>query len=496
MSEQLCLSKHALHSVDLQLTEPQARRDAIAGSIAFPILSLPVEITALIFTHCLPDDPLESGSEIPALVLSAVCRDWREIVLARALFWSSWSLDVDRPGGARDTTFIQMWLRRARSNLINVRLYHRDCPGQDDEWIDDPWWDRVNERLPAALDVVFGLQERLESLEISFPSSTLARYLPDEVPADGFPVLKRLVLGSAAEAEGGGNLADHEHFPITYFRAAPQLECATLIRSEDCTFLDLFFIELPFEQLTDFEGTMFSASGALEVLRTTPDLVQATFHLTRGSPLSRGEPFLLARMISLSLWSAGTGASPTDVLDYLVLPDLKLLAMGKETRPNVEHQPSVVERLVERSGCSITHLSLASWPARSVVYTLLHLPSLENLDLHEYTQPQAEEVLRALTCWMNDTSAESNHLGSRLTCFALHCERRRFDRQFSYNAMLDFLYAVTDRPEGVLTLRSFEMEWTGIFPPAGPSRDVLSKLRGLTALGLNIDLHPFDIHSE
>ncbi|KAJ7181097.1 hypothetical protein C8R46DRAFT_844421, partial [Mycena filopes] len=45
----------------------------------YPILTLPVEITAEIFTHCLPDTPAPPSVRIVPLLLARICRQWRNI---------------------------------------------------------------------------------------------------------------------------------------------------------------------------------------------------------------------------------------------------------------------------------------------------------------------------------------------------------------------------------------------------------------------------------
>ncbi|KAJ7166786.1 hypothetical protein C8R46DRAFT_842675, partial [Mycena filopes] len=54
----------------------------------YPILTLrPVEITAEIFIHCLPDTPAPPSVRIAPLLLARICRQWRDIVYSTSRLW-------------------------------------------------------------------------------------------------------------------------------------------------------------------------------------------------------------------------------------------------------------------------------------------------------------------------------------------------------------------------------------------------------------------------
>ncbi|KAJ7751691.1 hypothetical protein B0H16DRAFT_1225672, partial [Mycena metata] len=53
----------------------------------YPILTLPVELTAEIFVHCLPDDPVPPSGKVAPMLLGRICRKWRNIAKGTPRLW-------------------------------------------------------------------------------------------------------------------------------------------------------------------------------------------------------------------------------------------------------------------------------------------------------------------------------------------------------------------------------------------------------------------------
>ncbi|KAJ6528359.1 hypothetical protein DFH09DRAFT_805574, partial [Mycena vulgaris] len=56
----------------------------------YPLLSRTAKILAKIFIHCLPDQPIRTPwptPHSPPLLLSQICRRWRETVLNTSVLW-------------------------------------------------------------------------------------------------------------------------------------------------------------------------------------------------------------------------------------------------------------------------------------------------------------------------------------------------------------------------------------------------------------------------
>ncbi|KAJ7129240.1 hypothetical protein C8R44DRAFT_533755, partial [Mycena epipterygia] len=74
-----------LNVMENQLKHLQLQLDAIT----YPVLTIPLEITAEIFVHCLPTtrrSDVLNPEEAP-LLLTHVCRAWREIAISTPSLW-------------------------------------------------------------------------------------------------------------------------------------------------------------------------------------------------------------------------------------------------------------------------------------------------------------------------------------------------------------------------------------------------------------------------
>ncbi|KAI0345937.1 hypothetical protein BDW22DRAFT_1353574 [Trametopsis cervina] len=92
--------------------------------VAAAIDRLPVELLIQIFVHC---SRLASGSSLPQLVISEVCRFWREIVLNTPHAWQQISLD-DRQRSIRAShTQAALWLDRSQSLPVDIHINLEDA---------------------------------------------------------------------------------------------------------------------------------------------------------------------------------------------------------------------------------------------------------------------------------------------------------------------------------------------------------------------------------
>ncbi|KAJ7646296.1 hypothetical protein DFH06DRAFT_997714, partial [Mycena polygramma] len=81
-----------LEALDRQQRELQME----LAHIIYPVLTLPAEITSRIFVACLPDaGRVQYGRDVAPLLLSQICRQWREIAISSSELWAS--VDLSRP---------------------------------------------------------------------------------------------------------------------------------------------------------------------------------------------------------------------------------------------------------------------------------------------------------------------------------------------------------------------------------------------------------------
>ncbi|KAG1845861.1 hypothetical protein DFJ58DRAFT_632477, partial [Suillus subalutaceus] len=89
---------------------------------------LPTEVLSQNFHHCLPKIQefsqlnTPSVSEAP-LLLTAVCRRWREVAVAMPSLWCRLALSVDRQGQWEWQIFhYKSWLKRSRGCPLSLEL--------------------------------------------------------------------------------------------------------------------------------------------------------------------------------------------------------------------------------------------------------------------------------------------------------------------------------------------------------------------------------------
>ncbi|KAJ7166780.1 hypothetical protein C8R46DRAFT_841325, partial [Mycena filopes] len=69
-----------------RLTEKIAIQKSLDSTV-YPILTIPVELTADIFVHCLPDTLAPASSTIAPMLLTRICRQWRNIACGTPKLW-------------------------------------------------------------------------------------------------------------------------------------------------------------------------------------------------------------------------------------------------------------------------------------------------------------------------------------------------------------------------------------------------------------------------
>ncbi|KAF7375560.1 F-box domain-containing protein [Mycena sanguinolenta] len=101
------------------LTAERQRRQDVADTIIYPVLSLPVETTAEIFRHCIPAQSNlgKSSTEAP-WVLAQICRQWRQIALNTPYLWQSF---LFRDGEA-SMELLHLWLSRSGGLPLKLNL--------------------------------------------------------------------------------------------------------------------------------------------------------------------------------------------------------------------------------------------------------------------------------------------------------------------------------------------------------------------------------------
>ncbi|KAJ6545094.1 hypothetical protein DFH09DRAFT_1509540 [Mycena vulgaris] len=438
--------------LDQGIAQMQAERDTLLASLAFPVITLPVEITSQIFVHRIPDNPLDSNVVDPAVALGHVCRQWRDIALSIPQLWSAWSLAIDGNTHLhRLSSSIELWLNRSQNRPLPIRLYHRDGAGQDVSNADENWWTRASDFRSVVIPVILQHYRRWKHVEFNIPT-TLLRAVSSAVVSDELPNLTHLVLGSSQEDWGGSGVAEG---PITLFQAAPQLRSLHIILESPKPFHlnRLDNVPLPFHQLTSFTGTIVSM----------PQVIQSS---------------TLQHLRSLALWWTNPqNARPDIILDRLTLPSLETLAHGGDDT----NLPPLLTSLSLRSACTIRHLSCESIEHEELAECLEALPALSTLELLEYSQPDAVDVIRHLQYRLDEE--DGAQLVPQLQSITLQCRKYPQDGEFSFNALIWLLQMMAGRPN---PLRRCRLTWTTPLLPRRPAAEEIADFQDLVEQGMDI----------
>ncbi|KAJ7921457.1 hypothetical protein B0H13DRAFT_1984779 [Mycena leptocephala] len=207
-----------------------------------PIFLLPPEITATIFGHCDPSDTPRPSPHAAPLLLTQICRQWREICLDTPDLWASIAF-----GDTGSIELLETWLSRTRNHPLTVSLKSSD-----------------ETRAAQLMEAVKPYCAQWQDVRFNLPMSAHL-----QLNLTAFPHLERLALICPMQGLRSGTTV-----PIV-FRDAPLLRDV-----EISNLLHYVQVDLPFEQLTACHlNTPFDATQTIAILRRFSNLL----HLSCGS---------------------------------------------------------------------------------------------------------------------------------------------------------------------------------------------------------------------
>ncbi|KAF8150409.1 hypothetical protein K438DRAFT_1988562 [Mycena galopus ATCC 62051] len=273
-------------------TEKQLAQERL-DSFKYPVLTLPNEITAEIFTHFLPiypDYPQLTGLYSPTL-LTQICREWREIALETPILWQAMSLsDLSIPFERR-AHLLDMWLSRSRCCPLSIHFNKDDID-------DEPHTSEI-------LATVVSHRTRWEYLNLTLSPSHIA------IIQGPMPLLRHLYL-----------TVPHDLNAIATFSSAPLLRSITLRAT---TPLKLAF---PLGQLTSLTLNWIYRSEYAAILQQTSNLIHCELYVEfdrdGSSDLPPGHAIDLPRLESLALRNYDA-PDTTGLLDDFLVPALQSL---------------------------------------------------------------------------------------------------------------------------------------------------------------------------
>ncbi|KAJ6606253.1 hypothetical protein DFH09DRAFT_1119675 [Mycena vulgaris] len=324
------------------------------------ILDLPVEITAEIFIHCLPEsDHTPLLSKAP-LLLGRICTQWRDIALSTPGLWCFFTVNnksFDRPQVLLARA--EMWLSRSRNYPLFLKI------GVDEKAMhgDDP-----SSNFSALIAVLGVHSAQWHDVELIIPYSSFHAF---DIPA-GLPILKRVKIGASGPSSATTKA-------ITMFQGASQLRQAhvVLLNVNHQTPM----LALPWAHLTSFTGQTLDLTESMLVLTEATAIVDV--HLFEM--IEPGNAVSLQQLVSsleiLELESAGHEFqdSPSSLWRALTMPQLKELRM-------TFHPCGDFEAFIARSSVHLRDVVMRPGPSDRLCGCLSAMPATSSLTL---------EVIRA-----------------------------------------------------------------------------------------------------
>ncbi|KAJ7643582.1 hypothetical protein FB45DRAFT_1052524 [Roridomyces roridus] len=474
-----------LESLIAALTAERDALQAQSDAIVYPVLSLPLDITSQIFQTCTCVN-LDSGMSILAgerimplvfprpanapLLLTQVCREWRQIALANPSLWRSLYLVDALPPEAVDT-----WLLRAGNLPL---AYHMLCYG-------------LEPRLVALAKTSIAHAARWQDAQFKIPPDTLAEF---DFGQQLLPHLRHLsldmLLKSTAELRWKGVPSVHipqkpESLP-TDSQILPSLNlphsfvfrditicignAPLLVDVHLCLILRGVKVELPWLQLTALTLRAMDLSECITLVAQCLQLQKLDISGITGAT-DPCPPFIMPHLQSLrSNWSNNT------ILAHVTLPRLEVLTViGGNTLQDVE----VITELARRSDFPLQRLGIAGDTRVSVQILrscLAALPaSVDHLTLDYRNAPGIDTL--AVFSWLNGAD-----LFPRLQHLTLHCHsaQRLPEQNRTFVDILQKRRSTLELVDVVLSLPH------PLLPAHMPGEAVMDQLRALALAGMKI----------
>ncbi|KAJ7151187.1 hypothetical protein C8R46DRAFT_1123502 [Mycena filopes] len=359
------------------LTAERENVMATLDAVSYPILTLPTEITTEIFLHCVSAEQPIHLTDCAPLVLTKVCRSWRDICLSTSALWAGVRIDESSHASQniqfRDE-FLERWFSRAGRQLLDLNVYTPPSHATARTW-----------------SFLAGYSSQWRTLQLGFNQGSSSDDLSPAIDCirGCVPALTKITMSVWCTS------------PLwaTAFQDAPSLRH---VRLSNCARL---WIALPWDQLTHLEFVDGALPAFAQLLQLTPNLEVLEVscrkdpepHLAMGLPVSAiphlqptppPTPVLLPLLHTLRFGFIHTPA-PT-VFSHLILPALTTLE-ATEGLPPVA-LPSLLA-LADRSSWSLHTLRLRNIEDYAVATQLLRArswPALEVVELRGYMADPAE----------------------------------------------------------------------------------------------------------
>ncbi|KAJ7068792.1 hypothetical protein C8F01DRAFT_1119332 [Mycena amicta] len=367
-------SRQHLHVLETQL-------DEIA---TFPVHTLPTEILAEIFVHCLPNEPKLHRDQPVPLLLSQICHRWREAALRLPALWAELAVCiVDHCGVPNHNDFSRAQLSARRLELHAKRSGIRPikivvgCAGAR-LWSGGP----PHIDFPPFVEALRRHAPKIHAFKIELGSREADDLDQAAVNLD-FSALQSISLIIPGPWS-------HLDRPFGMFASALNLRSATLDAFQPAA-INL----LPWAHLSEFTGHGYLPETCVEVLQLAENLQKAHFTLIpifRRSPVRR---LVHAKLEELTVHECREEQS--HVLEYFELPALQTLTLvTAEYSDDDLIPPEVLSEFFHHSGANLRQLIMEGPWRGSAMNPLDALDIAEFVELRDVSSEFAMNLFAAL----------------------------------------------------------------------------------------------------
>ncbi|KAF7349481.1 F-box domain-containing protein [Mycena sanguinolenta] len=416
------------HEIILQ--ELKQQRSAILSElniVAYPVLTLPPEITAEIFKWCI-DTGLRLSPSVAPLLLTRICRDWRALAFSTPALWDTIS-EIDFGAHPRAHAVVKTWFSHAGTRPLSLGII---CPESLD-----------SARLES---VIFRHASRLQSLDVMANSEVLC----DLGAVQSFPILRNLTLACLDDSDD-----DEGHIQLFDIQGVPVLRHLSLegVRPS--------MIIMPWGQLTKMTLSLLSLWECLMAMRWATSLLE----FRRQGPPEQGEestpeeesPVHHSSLISLSI---STSDEDDNILPLLTLPRLQRLELGGRFEVYQTDMDVAIVPFLSRVSSTLRTFTVGMSPTVPIqwFHPLTQLTTLELV--HSMGLPFKSDVIRAL-----DRRASPDFLPKLQSFVFADCGSNQVDDE-----LLDALASRCDVTDAAhAKLESFSLFWpTFDYEPGAP----------------------------
>ncbi|KAG2037882.1 hypothetical protein BDR03DRAFT_955769 [Suillus americanus] len=303
-----------IHTLQQQLFE---QKNKIIKSINLhkrlvsPLWRLPTEVLSQIFCHCLPQipklDELQPPSTLTApMLLTKICRQWREIAVGMPSLWCMLSVKVDDRNWQQAAFFYNTWLKRARGRPLSLRLrFYADDHSTKLQHFIQPY---VNQISSLSVDLY---HTGPDAPELNVVSDLLA--------------LEEMSLDIWCDIPGN-------NMPASMSRSISQLPftlCSFAVSGWSFDSDDLFSCNPVWAHLTTLSIGVWEAKAALHLLQLAPNLSSLSIRIVFDG-VQTLRPFTHTNLQTLDIsceYFAESGPRFCDLLNALSLPTLRVLVV-------------------------------------------------------------------------------------------------------------------------------------------------------------------------